>query len=199
VKINAIVQARMGSTRFPGKVMTEVAGKPLIGHLLDRIFGADVERIVVAIPGTDRASTLKSYVEAYGADLVVWGGPENNVADRFCSALQAFPCDAFIRICADSPCVNAAMINVVADALRQKIGYVHFTSGVAGTQVQGILTAVFLAYIEEFDEYDQEHVLSYFTRKMALVVDTPEDLERIRPVLENKMDLDQWMSHILPA
>jgi spore coat polysaccharide biosynthesis protein SpsF len=205
VKVNVIVQARMGSTRFSGKVLAEVDGRPLIYHLLDRIVGADVDHIIVAIPTPEDEASRRLWrvVSSYGSreddSVLVVGGDEQNVALRFCRALQLYPCDAFIRICADSPCVNAAMINVVADALRQKIGYIHFTSGVAGTQVQGILTAAFLAYIEEFDEYDQEHVLSYFTRKMSLVVDTPEDLERIRPVLENKMDLDQWMSHILPA
>jgi spore coat polysaccharide biosynthesis protein SpsF len=202
VIINAIVQARMGSTRFPGKVLAEVDGKPLIHHLLDRLVGADVDNIIVAIPFKDAAynSPLIQAIAGYGMYPVLCSlGDERNVASRFCNTLRVYPCDAFIRICADSPCINAEMVNVVVDSLRQGTAYVHFSAGVAGTQVQGISTPAFLAYVDEFDEYDQEHVLSYFTRNMSLVVDTPEDLERIRPVLENKMDLDGWMNHILPA
>lgn len=195
MKINCIVQARMGSTRFPGKVMVEVAGKPLIGHLLDRIKDADVDKIIVAMPLG--VNPLFEYVndrfKAYG-DCTWVLGSEKDVASRFYDALKGYPCDAFIRVCADSPVVDAGMVNHVAEALRCGCWFVHFTGGIDGTQVQGIRTELFLRHVEDFDEYDREHVLSYFTRTRSLTVDEPDDLKRVEPILKGDMDFDDWMT-----
>lgn len=194
--INCIVQARMGSKRFPGKVMAEVAGKPLIGHLLDRIKDADVDRIIVAAPENEQGSQLHDYLVRHWVDYIV--GPENNVAHRFCNALESFPCDAFIRVCADSPLIDANDVNSVVSDLKSGWNYIHHGCGFPGLQLQGIRTDFFTAYVDDFDEYDREHVLSFFSRHFACVVDTPEDLEKIRPVIEEKIDFKDWVRGCLP-
>lgn len=196
--INAIIQARMGSSRFPGKVMAEVAGKPLIGHLLDRIKGADVDQTIVAIPTSDWDGPLDRYLAGRG-DVYVVSGSEEDVAGRFCKVLEAVPCQAFIRICADSPLLDAHMVTDVADALREGRTFVHYTCGVPGTQVQGVSTDMFLAYVDNMNPDEREHVLSFFTKRRSLAVDCPEDLERIRPILEGKIGLGEWLDQALPA
>lgn len=202
MKINCIIQARMTSERFPGKVMVEVGGKPLIGHLLDNIVGAPgINEFIVAIPDGDEKHAIYQHMPLYQycmnrEDVRVVLGPEHDVAGRFCNALREYPCDAFIRVCADSPCLDKGIISAAASCLQYSM-FAHLTAGVAGTQVQGVLTDTFLAFVDEFDEEEREHVLSYFANRCSLAVDTPEDLERVRPLLEGRIDVSEWVAECL--
>lgn len=192
MKINCIIQARMTSERFPGKVMYEIGGKPLIGHLLDRIVGSQVvDEFIVAIPNDEAQRPLSTYLISRG-DVGVIQGSEHNVAARFCNVLRHHPCDAFLRICADSPCLDMHMVDYAAASLLQSI-YIHFSGGISGTQIQGIQTDVFLAFVDNFNEEEREHVLSFFENKLSLAVDRPEDIENVRPILENRMEAGEWL------
>jgi len=180
--INTIVQARMGSTRFPGKVMAEVAGKPLIGILLDRIVGASVDKTVVAIPATEENDDLLHYLTSR-QDVEIVTGLEKDVVARFDWAIHCYPCDAFVRVCADSPFITAMMIDQIVERLERGVRYAPPAVSTPGFQAEGVWTDEFLRCLPFMNEYDREHVTSFW-KKDSWTVDTPEDLERLRPQLE---------------
>ena len=102
MNITAIVQARMGSTRLPGKVMMEIEGKPLLGYLLERLeMCEELDGVIVA---TTNPLERHGQVPRLMGHFYLYGGHENDVAGRFISVLDAHPeIDSICRICADSP------------------------------------------------------------------------------------------------
>ena len=187
-----IVQARMNSPRLPGKVMMEVKGKPLLGYLLERLQYFDV---VVAVPAKDKKllKYLKSG-EFYSVGWFPWDGPEDDVAGRFAAVLDVYKPDTFIRICADSPLLDPALVDA-AVALYEP-PYIIIRSPVGCVEVCD--TAEFLATIPYMKDYEREHVTcgmrdlsgaqyNIRLKDKRLVVDTAEDFERVKSVIE-KMD-----------
>jgi len=182
--INTIVQARMGSNRFPGKVMAEVAGKPLIGFLLDRIVGAKVDKTIVAIPATDENVPLRQYLFTH-KDIYIVEGLENDVAERFRFAIECHPCDAFVRVCADSPFLDTHWINRVVEQLHIGHRFVAPRSITPGFQAEGVRTDEFLRCLPFMNDEQREHVTSFW-KTDSHTIDTYEDLERLRPALEDE-------------
>jgi len=181
--VNIIVQARMGSKRLPGKVMMEMAGKPMIGHLLDKIETARrPDGIIVAIPNADLEGVLGNYLATRNCEAVT--GPEHDVSERFRLALTYYPCDAFIRICADSPaCWPQAIDELVELHEEDPEPYMSIT-GYQGTTAQLCPTDLFLDHLPTFDEEEREHVLLRFARQTSFLVDTKEDFERVKQEIE---------------
>ena len=176
MKINCIIQARMGSTRLPGKVMKEINGKPMIGYLIDRVRRCEnMDRIVAAIPEKDLDSLLGRYLKKRGVDIST--GPEDDVAKRFSIALKNYPCDAFVRVCADSPLISPETVDM-ARFVGEWQHYRHEGS-YPGDQAEGFWTRVFLETVPLMRGDEREHLGLYFKRKYSLVVDTPEDFEKV--------------------
>ena len=185
-----IVQARMNSTRLPGKVMMEVKGKPLLGYLLERLQYFDV---VVAVPAKDKKllKYLKSG-EFYSVGWFPWDGPEDDVAGRFAAVLDVYKPDTFIRICADSPLLDPALVDAAVTLYEPP--YIKIVSPVGCVEVCD--TAIFLSSLPFLDTHGREHVTTAMkTRnvvavgigKPRLVVDYRVDFERVAAVIE-KMD-----------
>ena len=179
-----IIQARMGSQRLPGKVMLEVKGKPLIGYLLERLERFDP---IVACPQQDVPILVFAARRFHG-----YRGDENDVAGRFADVLARFSCDTFIRICADSPLLDPALVDA-AVALYEP-PYLQINSPVGCVEVCD--TAVFLSSLPFLDTHGREHVTTAIkTREVVavgigkprLVVDYRVDFERVESVIE-KMD-----------
>ena len=181
-----IVQARMNSTRLPGKVMLEVKGKPLLGYLLERLAYCNVKKVCLAIPIEDVDSPLGG-IAAYTVC-----GPQHDVAERFRVALDGEGCDTFIRICADSPLLDPALVDAAVALYEPPYLQIHSPVGC----VEVCDTAVFLASLPFLDTHGREHVtgamktrdiIEIGTTWPRLVVDTAEDFERVAAVIE-KMD-----------
>ena len=114
LKIVAIVQARMGSMRFPQKVMQPVCGTPLIGLLLERLSAARrVDTIVLATSDDPRNDALAAYVRELGHS--VYRGSEHDVLDRYYRAAQEAGADVVVRITGDCPLVDPAIVDAVID------------------------------------------------------------------------------------
>ena len=184
MKAHIIIQARMGSTRLPGKVMREVRGKPLLGWLLDRLKTAEIpDRIIVAIPECDFEGKLGHYL-ASRRDVDVVSGPEDDVAGRFALVLRFFPCDAFVRICADSPLLDGKIVdNALEDTSPGQFGF--FSYDVPGSSVEVMDSEMFLSALDEMDAEEREHVTLYWKRRLSLVVDTEEDFQRVAGLIES--------------
>jgi spore coat polysaccharide biosynthesis protein SpsF len=205
MKIIIVVQARMGSRRLLGKTMLRVKGHPLLGYLLDRLECVrNVDQIVVAIPKCDYDTSLARYVKERNVTLFC-GGEENDLVSRFIGVIHATGCDGFVRICADSPLLDPDLVQTAVDVLRSDEGP-DFYSNVGlkciapGNSVEACKVEVYEYIAKLCDKEDREHAgFPWFYRLQAsksLLVDTPEDFERVRKTIE-AMDRDHrdysWM------
>ena len=112
----AIVQARMGSTRFPNKVMQPIVGVPMIEVLLDRLSKANrIDRIVLATSTDARNDALADHVRRLGHD--VYRGSENDVLDRYYHAALNSDASVVIRVTGDCPLIDPNVVDSVVDAL----------------------------------------------------------------------------------
>jgi len=106
----AFVQARMASTRLPGKMLLPIAGRPLVEWVLRRVALATRLSGVVLLTSIARVDDgLARHAEALG--FVVRRGSETDVLSRFVDAAAAFPADHYVRVCGDSPFVCATEID----------------------------------------------------------------------------------------
>jgi len=116
VKIVGIIPARFASTRFPGKPLAPVAGKPLIQHVVEQCQKAkSLSEIVVATDDERIAGAVKKFcrVEMTRAD-------HPSGSDRIAEVAGRIPCDAIVNIQGDEPLIDPTVIDVVAGALAQE-------------------------------------------------------------------------------
>ncbi len=115
-----IIQARSGSTRLPGKVLAEVAGRPMLGFMLDRLRDRlEGAQLVVATSDLDRDDAVADVADDAGVAVV--RGPEADVLERFRLALEAHPAEAVVRLTADCPLIDPALVTRVIE-LRAETG-----------------------------------------------------------------------------
>ena len=110
MKIIAIVQARMGSTRLPNKVMREIGGVPMIELLLSRLARArELNQIIVATSTDPRNQVLAEHVRKLGYACAQ--GSESDVMARYLQAARAHGASAIVRITGDCPLVDPALVD----------------------------------------------------------------------------------------
>ncbi|MBI1199486.1 MAG: NTP transferase domain-containing protein [Phenylobacterium sp.] len=201
----AILQARMTSTRLPGKVMAPVLGEPMIGRQLERLGrAARLDRIVIATSREASDDPLASYCEGLG--LTVFRGELADVLGRFLGALDLFPqAQTVVRLTADCPLADPAVID--ATIARHEEAGADYTSNTPAvrTYPHGLDTEVMrretleAAGREATDPYEREHVTPFIYRRperfriaslsrepslahLRWTVDLPEDLDFVRDV-----------------
>lgn len=191
MKIVAVVQARMKSTRLLGKVMLPIKGRPVIGYLLDRLECVrDLDQIVVAIPKCDLGSSLARYVSERNVTLYA-GCEENDLVGRFLGVIRATEADAIIRICADSPLIDPALVEHAILLLRNGhdfVSNVGLKNVAPGQSVEGCTTEAYYEIAKMCLPEDREHAgfptIYRDVQARSLLVDTPEDFERVRKTIE---------------
>lgn len=118
VSVTAIVQARMSSTRLPGKVLIELSGAPMLQRQLERVQRATLLSNVVVATSTDISDDP---IAALCAELGIncYRGDLSDVLGRFIGALDAFPTDVVVRITADCPLISPRAIDSVIGAFLE--------------------------------------------------------------------------------
>ena len=110
MKIIALVQVRMGSTRLPNKVMKPIGGIPMIEILLSRLSRSkEIDKIIVATSVDERNLPLVEHVRKLG--FVCEQGSENDVLDRYLQAAKIHQADAVVRITGDCPLVDCDLVD----------------------------------------------------------------------------------------
>lgn len=139
--ILAIIQARMGSTRLPDKVMRPISGTPMIELLLSRLARAKrINRIVLATSIAPRDQPLADHVRRLGYD--VFQGSESDVLDRYYQAAKPHQPDTVVRITGDCPLIDPELVDqVIAAYETQKVDYLSNT--LPPTYPDGLDTEVF--------------------------------------------------------
>ncbi len=163
--VGAIIQARMGSTRLPGKIMKTVLGKPLLALMLERVkLARSLDVVVVAIPDTPENDGLAALCGQCGVQ--VFRGSENDVLSRYYLAAKKFSLDPVVRLTSDCPLIDPALVDH-AVFLYRKGGYDYFTNAIERTYPDGqdieiiSFRALETAYQRATDTHDREHVTTY--------------------------------------
>lgn len=110
MRIIAIIQARLGSTRLPCKMMLSLHGKPIIEWVIKRVQKSKLlDDIIVAIPISEDNDILEKYITELG--VKVYRGSESNVLNRFYEAVKNENAAHIVRICADNPLIDGNEID----------------------------------------------------------------------------------------
>lgn len=110
MKIVAIVQARMTSTRLPGKVMMDVGGRPLIQMMLERVQKTKlIDEVVVAMPDEEQSHDLEKL--CISLNLTISKGSRDDVLSRFATAARTNNADIVVRLCSDCPLIDPGLID----------------------------------------------------------------------------------------
>jgi spore coat polysaccharide biosynthesis protein SpsF len=137
LRIVAIIQARMGSTRLPGKVLKPVAGQPLLWHIVHRLKKSSlIEDVAIATTTNPLDDAIVEFGRQNGVTVI--RGPEDNVLQRFALAAEATDADIIVRVSSDAPFLDAGFIDHLLTALiSQNGGYVLMEDG-AVTAHEGV-------------------------------------------------------------
>jgi spore coat polysaccharide biosynthesis protein SpsF len=205
LKTIAMIQARMGSTRLPGKVLLPLGGKCVLRHVLDRVKQARcLDTVVVATsehPTDDRLAAL-----CRDWNVPVFRGSESDVLGRFVAAARLFDAARIVRINADNPLIDPRFLDQLVEDLKEHGGdYVSYRRS-DGRPV--MLTALsFFAEVltreclersnrEIADPFEREHVtVGIYNRPEAFAVrwlEVPEFCNdaRLRFTVDRQVDLD---------
>ncbi len=113
-RVVLIIQARMGSSRLPGKSMMDLAGAPLVGRILERVKRCTkLDDTVLAIPDTRNDRVLMDLGESYG--VKVFAGSENDLVDRYYKAAKSSQAEVIVRLPADNPTPEPSEIDRIID------------------------------------------------------------------------------------
>lgn len=163
--VNAIIQARCGSTRFPNKVFADINGKPLIWHVVNRLtYAKTIDNIIIAT--TTNKADDKIEVWCNENDIACFRGSENDVLNRYYSASVAFPSDVVVRITADDPFKEPSVIDAVVKKLIDE-GYDHVTNNLPPSWPEGLDCEAFTfnalkeSEVSTSDNFEREHVTQY--------------------------------------
>lgn len=208
MKVVAIVQARMGSTRLPNKVMKPVDGVPMIELLLSRLSRAcEVNQIIVATSIDPRNQPLIAHVQQLG--YACEQGSENDVLERFVLAARAHQADIVVRITGDCPLVDPELVDAAIS--RFKGAGVDYLSNVSppsypdGLDIEVFTFAALERAQRETDKpFDHEHVTPYLREsgKFATAnMQHDEDVSSLRWTVDEPADfavIEQVFRHFHP-
>lgn len=110
-----VLMARMGSRRLPGKVLLQVQGRPLLGHLFDRLKRAEFGDIILATSALAGDDPIAIFADAEG--VTVFRGDEEDWSNRILQAALTHDVEAIVRVTADCPMIDPATVDLVGDTL----------------------------------------------------------------------------------
>lgn len=194
----AIVQARMSSTRLPGKTLADVDGQPMLGLLLGRLGRARrLERVVVATSTDAADEPIAELAASLGIEVI--RGPREDVLARFLIAIGDRD-GAVVRITGDCPLIDPGLVDATVERFAAVPGCVYASNIEPRTFPDGLDVEVFDAEslraiaAEPLDGEDREHVTSAIRdrperfRQATLV--SGEDLGELRWTVDEQEDLE---------
>ena len=204
MKTVAIIQARMGSSRLPGKVLRTVAGEPMLAHIVERVrAAAGVDQVVVAT--SDRAvdESIRTFCKSRAIDC--FAGDEQDVLDRFYRAAVMHGAERVIRITADCPLADPELISELIRYFEAgQFDHVGVATGAGALFLEGgrypdgydaecmRMSALEKAWREATAPTDREHVTPYLWRQPKLfrldTLKSPVDYSSLRLTVDNEDD-----------
>jgi spore coat polysaccharide biosynthesis protein SpsF len=218
MKIVTIIQARMGSTRLPGKIMMDICGRSMLARVCERVNRAKrIDDLVVAIPNGKTDDALEVYCRAHGWNC--FRGSHDDVLDRYYRAAKEFDADAVVRITSDCPLIDYDLVDRVIECYVAKLSDIDYVSNLLPlrTYPRGLdaeimsFGALERAWKEDNNPRTREHVTQYIVGNpskfrltgisnaidysyMRWTVDETRDLELVRCVYSHFDEKDfSWM------
>lgn len=191
----AIIQARLGSTRLPGKTLADLQGKPMLARLVERVRAVrGIDAIVVATTTAPSDEPIVEFAASEG--LPCFRGSEEDVLDRFYQTARHFEVRDIIRVTPDCPLIDPRVIEEVVAAYR-KGGYDYVSNIIRRTFPDGLDVEVFSigtlerTWRETTRTSDREHVTPYMRTAGFRVfnVEHPVNLSHFRWAVDRADDL----------
>ncbi|BAE52610.1 cytidylyltransferase domain-containing protein [Paramagnetospirillum magneticum] len=211
MKIIATIEARMTSSRLPGKVLLPAQGRPMLARMVERL------KMVPSLDGIVVATTVNATddpIEALAAELGIgcWRGSEDDVLKRVLDAAHAFEADVIVELTGDCPLIDPAIVETCVQAYRAAgvdyLSNVQERSFPIGMDTQVFATAILDDVARRTDDpTDHEHVSLYIYRHPELYslknVAAPPELRdpELRLTLDTPQDyqlIDQVFAALLP-
>lgn len=206
MKTVAIIQARMGSTRLPGKVLLDLSGEPMLTRVVHRVQRARwVDEVMIATTTHPADEAIARLCAAHGWPCA--RGSQEDVLDRYYQAAVASQADVVVRITSDCPLIEPTVIDRVVKEILAHPSEIDYASNVQpprtfprGLDVEAMrFEALARAWREDTNMAWREHVTPYIYRHperfrilnivnpvelsyLRWTVDTPEDYELVRRV-----------------
>jgi len=213
-KVVLITQARMGSTRLPGKVLKKLAGKEMLLFFIDRLLPSNIlDKIVVATTINKEDDIIASLIENYNSKVLIFRGSVEDVLDRYYSSITTlFPDyseeDIIVRVTSDCPLIDYNVVDYhINEFVKRDVDYLSSRIK-RRTWPHGMDVEVFSfgalkkAYLNAKTPFEREHVTPYIYMThpeefklyellydkdyshIRITVDYPEDLHFISRVVE---------------
>jgi spore coat polysaccharide biosynthesis protein SpsF len=217
-KIVAIIQARMGSTRLPGKVLAEIEGHPMLWHVVQRVQTAkSLDCAVVATTTGRDDNVIADFCRECGFHC--FRGSERDVLDRYYSAARHYRAEAIVRITSDCPLIDPQIVDSVVHAFTsQQPDYA--SNCIERTFPRGLDTEILTmralesTWCDAVYDHQREHVTAYIyenPKKFNILsikgdddhsahrwtVDTREDLDFVRAVYSRFQDASFLWNDVL--
>ncbi|OEU70980.1 MAG: hypothetical protein BA863_18785 [Desulfovibrio sp. S3730MH75] len=212
MRIGIIVQARMNSSRLPGKMLKEAEGKPLVWYVFSSLDQCrEVDLAILSTSDLESDQPLADYAATH--KIPIFRGPLEDVSSRFLETVKEFELDGFVRICGDSPLVDHRIIDAAVKIF--KTGKYDLVSNVIkrsypkGQSVEVVSSKIYKEIMSDtLTEHEKEHVtvklyenlesLKYFSMEsidnhgeVQLSVDTEDDFISFDRMV-NKMENPHW-------
>jgi spore coat polysaccharide biosynthesis protein SpsF len=208
MKTAAIIQARMGSTRLPDKVLMPVMGKPLLGWMLERVATcAEVDEVIIATTTDPRDDVIAAFAQSVGCKL--YRGSEDDVLDRYYQAARMVMPDAVARITADCPLLDPKLLDsMIRTFARGEVDFLSNSEPLPSSWPDGMdvsvvgFEALSKAWQQAVKPSEREHVTFYFWQnpqafkckridhepnwsKYRVTIDYPEDFDVLKAIIEH--------------
>lgn len=198
-KVVTIIQARMGSTRLPGKVMMRIADKTVLGHVIERVKQAEkIDEIVIATTTNDRDDVIVK--EAKNCGVKHFRGSEEDVLSRYYHAAKENAADIIVRVTSDCPLIDPYIVDKVINFYLDNEYALVTNAGIDLTQrtyPRGMDTEVFPfavledAFLNADKKYQREHVTPYIYENYndnIYIYKNGQDLSNYRLTLDTQED-----------
>ena len=197
----AIIQARMGSSRLPGKVLLDIAGEPMLARVVARARRAQaVDEVLVATTGDPADDPIAAFCQERG--IACFRGSVFDVLDRFYGAAKAVQADVIVRITADCPVIDPEVIDRVVESFHAEGADfacnrlpppAHRTYPIGLDTEVCAFSGLERAWKEATLPFEREHVMPYFYdepgRFKVVVVDHDPDYGALRWTVDTAEDL----------
>ncbi|HEY9619561.1 MAG TPA: glycosyltransferase family protein [Crinalium sp.] len=201
MKTAAIIQARMGSTRLPGKVLKRLCDKTVLAHVISRVQNCPlVDEVIVATTTSEEDNAIVLEAEKYKAKW--FRGSEHDVLERYYLAAKEYGIEVIIRITSDCPLFDPAilfdLLSYFQDETTQGLRIDYLSNTLNRTYPIGLDAEVFTfealeeAFLRASQPYEREHVTPYIYQHPLIFSlhnqSNDEDLSSYRWTLDTKED-----------
>ncbi len=198
MKISAIIQARMGSTRLPGKVLMNIGEKPMVWHVVNRLtYAKKLNDIILAIPDSKENDKLEKF--AQDNKIKYFRGSEENVLSRYYGAAKKFKCEVIVRITSDCPLIDPKIIDLVIEKFLNS-GADYTSNVLKRTFPRGLDVEIFdfktleKAHKQAKKDFQKEHITPYIYQHPEIFrlfnIENNKNLSYMRWCVDEMKDLE---------